>query len=277
MLDIITGLGLYELGCLIWNAFMDLTVSFLLKSPEQLNSDAWSLFVDDLYPIFLAIGSAMILTFFMMGLYRDCTDYRQLISASGIAMILVRLVICNTCLLGVKSFISAAITAGQALSMKIMVYTGTFKNGEFGHLDATSTFFANRDTSLILASGFMGMIFLIAALICGAVICLTVWNRFFKLLYAIPTAALAMSTIAGGGGVSRSATSWLKEFLGNILEAPFIIIALALAVPLMNVSFFSGENFAASVLSIIEPAFKMVLITGAVKKTESVIRKYLAL
>lgn len=274
--NILGGMGLYQMGCQIWNAFMDITLGFLVKTPEEVDSTLWSLIMNNIYPIFLAIGAACVTIFFFLGIYRDITDFRQIADVERLTYVYLRLAFCQAVILALQPFIIGMFRSGQALSNLIITNMG-FEPGEgYGHLDAYSTFFANGDT-LYTAGLILGILFLVAALICGAVICFSVYARIFKMIFAVPTGALAVATIAGGGGISRMAEGWLKEFIAVLLEAPFMILGLGIAVPFMNVNLFPDAGTASSLMSVIEPAFKMILVAGALKGCSMIFRRYLSI
>lgn len=276
IINIMSGSLLYKLGCQIWNGFMDVALSFLTKTPEEIDKNLWGVIMDNIFPIFIVIGVACATVFFFMGLYRDVTEFRHVTENPGqFAFVLMRLVICQAGILALQPFITGAFESGKYLSTLIMQQMG-LGSGGYGHLDAFSTFLANGDE--ILSAGLiLGIIFFLSALVCGATICLSVYGRIFKMIFAAPTGALAVSTIAGGGGISRTAEGWLREFFGVVLEASFIVLAIGIAVPFMNVNLFPGSGTASDVMSIIEPAFKMFLVAGAVKGCSSIFRKYLSL
>lgn len=274
--NLFAGQLLYKLGCEVWNAFIDIAISFLLKTPSQVDSNLWNVLMNNLYPIFLAVGTSLVVTFFFVGLYRDVSDFKQIVGFENIVFILVRLSVCEAAVLGLQPFMSATFKAGQALSTLIVNQMGFNAGSAFGHLDPTSTYLADSAT-LLMAGQLVGIVFFIAALVCGSVVCFAVFGRLLKIIYAVPTGALAIATIAGGRELSHHAGAWLKEFIAVILEASFMIMAIGICVPFMGVDLFPGSGTASSLMSIIEPAFKMVLMCGAIKGSSNMFRKYLGL
>lgn len=274
--NIIGGMAFYKMGCEVWNAFMDVALAFLLKTPEQVDSNLWNVLIQNIYPIFLAVGSSLVTTFFFMGLYRDTTDFKQIIGFENLIFILVRLSICQAAVLLLKPFMSGMFLAGQALSTLVMNAMGFSAGSAYGHLEPTSTYLADVPT-LLMAGQLVGILFFIAALACGAAICFSVFQRLLKIIYAVPTGALAVATIAGGKELSHHAVTWLKEFIAVVLEATFMIMAIGIVVPFMGVNLFPGNDAVSSLMSIIEPAFKMVLMAGAIKGSSTIVRKYLGL
>lgn len=274
--NILSGQVFYLLGCTIWNSFIDISLSFLLKTPEQIDSSLWSAVMDNIYPLFLAVGSAMIVSFFFMGLYRDVSDYRQLIQLDNLIFILIRLSICQAVILGLKPFINAMFLSGQGLSSLVIQQMGFRPGGGYGHLNPASTYLTDA-AGLLMAGSLIGILFFIAAIACGASICLSVFQRIIRIIFAAPTGALAVATIAGGREISHTAVSWLREFIAVILEATFMILAIGICVPLMGIDLFPGSGVADNLMSVIEPAFKMVLMAGAVKGSGAMFRKFLGL
>lgn len=106
-------------------------------------------------------------------------------------------------------------------------------------------------------------------------ICLSVFQRIIKIIFAAPTGALAISTIAGGRELSRTASAWFQKFLAVVLEASFMVLAIGVCVPIMAIPLFPGSGVVNHLMSIIEPAFKMVLMSTAVHGSSAMFRKFL--
>lgn len=273
--NLINGHILYQLGCDVWNAFVDISLAFLVKTPEEIDSNLWTVVMDNIYPLFLAVGSALVVTFFFLGLYRDVSDYRQIVQLESLIFILIRLGICQAVIVGLKPFIMAMFQSGQALSRMIINRMGFVTGSAYGHLQPSSEYL--KSGSLMFAGTIIGILFFIAALTCGASICLSVFQRIVKIIFAAPTGALAIATIAGGRELSRTASSWFQEFLVVILEASFMILAIGVCVPIMAIPLFPGSGVVDTLMSIIEPAFKMVLMSSAVRGSGAIFRKFLGM
>ncbi|MGF7018779.1 hypothetical protein M2145_002554 [Lachnospiraceae bacterium PF1-21] len=277
ILDLLGGPALYKAGCEIWNAFMDVTLAFLLKTPQDVDASMWSTVVNNIYPVFLALSVSLVTVFFFAGLYRDVTDFRQITGLENMIFILVRLAGCNAAVLLLWPFISGAFQSGAALSKLIIDQLGFTPGSGYGHIEATSIYLSNPQSTLGIGAYLFGSVFMLACLVCGGIVAFSVFSRLWKMIMAVPTGGLAVGTIAGGGQISAVASSWLKEFLMVIMEASFMVLAIGLAVPFMGVPLIPTSSNTGALMSIIEPIFKIVLLTGAITGTSKIVRKYLGL
>ena len=77
-----------------------------------------------------------------------------------------------------------------------------------------------------LTTWILSLVFLIAAAVCGLTIIFTVYRRVIDLILLVPMAPIALSFAAGGNGVSRSASAWLRTFMATNFQIAVMGLAL---------------------------------------------------
>ncbi|MFV0362368.1 MAG: hypothetical protein ACK5LL_04670 [Suipraeoptans sp.] len=280
ILGLFQGDGLINMGVSVWNACCVLVGSIIGVSPEATNSSAWSYMTNSIYPIFLTIGISLMALFFLIGYFRESADIRQMLTLEQTILMFVRLVIANAVVTSVLIWIPRCLQWATSIVGSI---TG-LSSGGLGTLDPetiTANNLALFDVVGVIAGWVISLVFFLVAIVCGLALVLTVYKRVFSLLMLIPFAPTALSSIAGGRGLSYTATSWFKEFMSLCFE--IVVIALALSIA----GFFIGENVFASVFEfysgaeqfadIIYAIFSMDLVVATVKGSNALVKRALGL
>ena len=259
-----------EFAAEIWNATLSVVYAMLGASPTSgTYVEAWNI-VKNLYTSFSAIGSSLLVLFFLIGYCRDVTDLRAEFTLDGTIKIFIRLII----------------------SVNVLTYAIDWMPKLFGWaiklLGLTSQASVTIDAQAIVDQvtgtgwGFMtlfllGILFFLVAAVCCVIVIITCVGRFIKLYRIVPFASIAFSTLAGGGQIAQTGYAYIKTFLAYTFEIVAIGITLAVAGAFVSASSFFDSGSESSLLIMLEAMIKMVAVTTAVKGSEVGLRKALNL
>ena len=215
-----------------WNNQVSLVFGLLGQSPVEFkNGGPWGL-ISGIEPIFVAVGSSLVVLFFVIGFCSESVDVREEMRFEVILRLLIRLGLAEW-------FVANNVTIMQAIFTSVGNLVGLLSGGQATELKIDS---AQADVIKNLGFGESLIMLILAALlsiiviICGFFLIYTVYFRFLKLLVIVPLGSIAFSTMGGNRMVSHTAVSYSKYFLSVVLEA----VTMALAIILCNAFINSG-------------------------------------
>lgn len=260
-----------------WNNQVSLVFALLGQSPVTFKDGGpWAL-IEGVEPIFVAVGSSLVVLFFVIGFCSESIDVREEMRFEVILRMLIRLglsewLVANNVMI-MKAFFNMAGNLVNALSA-----------GGYTTLTIDST-----QAEVIKNLGFgEGLIMLILAallsvivIICGFFMVYTVYFRFLKIMVLVPIGAIAFSTVAGNRNVANTASAYAKYFLSVVFEA----VTMALAIMLCNAFISAGlpaftgdySDWAKTLIYLCEMTFTVALTIGSVKGAQSLTGKALGL
>lgn len=270
-------LALLEIVFGFWNSQVTLVFELLGQSPVGFKGGGpWGL-VESVEPLFVAIGSNLVVLFFVIGFCSESVDIREEMRFEVILKMLIRV----------------------AVSQWMVVYNVTIMKALFtscGNL--IGLLGANREVALSIDSdqaqiieelGFgTSIVFLILAvflslivIICGFFLLYNVYFRFLKIMVIVPFGAIASSTLAGNRGISNTFVSYMKYFISVVFEA----VTMALAILLCNIFISSGlpgftgdyADWAKTLIYLGEMTFTVALTVGSVKGAQNLTSRALGL
>lgn len=266
-------LDLLEVVFGFWNNQISLVFSLLGQSPVNFKGGGpWGV-IQDIEPIFVAIGSSLVVLFFVIGFCSESVDVKEEMRFEVILRMLLRVglaqwfVVNNVWIL--KAFFTSA---GNFVNLLSSGSTATLTiNPEQAEI-IKNLGFGESLIMLILAA-----LLSIIIIICGFFLLYTVYFRFLKLLILVPMGALAFSTMGGNRMVSHTATSYSKYFLSVVFEA----VTMALAILVCNAFISAGlPEFASeyapwtqTLIYLCEMTFTIALTVGSVKGAQSLTSK----
>ena len=266
-------LDLLEMVFGFWNN----QVSLLGQSPESFKDGGpWSA-VESVEPIFVGVGSSLVVLFFVIGFCSESVDIKEDMRFEVILRMLMRVGIAEWLVANnvtiMKAFFSSAgnlvklLSAGKMTELKIdSTQADVIKNLGFGA----------SLVMLILAS-----ILSIVIIVCGFFLIYTVYFRFLKILVVVPFGALAFSTVSGNRMVSHSAVSYAKYFLSIVLEAVTMALAIIVCNAFLNAGLptFTSDyaDWTKALMYMCELTFSVAMTVGAVKGAQSLTSKALGL
>ena len=260
-----------------WNNQVSLVFALLGQSPVTFKDGGpWAL-IEGVEPVFVAVGSSLVVLFFVIGFCSESIDVREEMRFEVILRMLIRLglsewLVANNVMI-MKAFFNMAGNLVNALSA-----------GGYTTLTIDSA-----QAEVIKNLGFgEGLIMLILAallsvivIICGFFMVYTVYFRFLKIMVLVPIGAIAFFTVAGNRNVANTASAYAKYFLSVVFEA----VTMALAIMLCNAFISAGlpaftgdySDWAKTLIYLCEMTFTVALTIGSVKGAQSLTGKALGL
>ena len=284
------GKGLAEAGesCLesgveVWQFSTAKVLEYCTSDPVTLGSatgNPW-VSVTTIFSTFKGVGVGLLTLYFVIGYLRESIDIRSSFTLENMFRFFVRLILTATALDTALSLIREVLglSAKLAATVGASVSSGDVPVGVFDNIMTGLSGGSWIGIGFICLLG--GLIGMFVIIVCGYQILLAVVGRFFKIYLIVPFAPIAISSFAGGQGLSQSGIAWIKTFAGHCLE--IVVIAMALVLSFTMFGSGSGIFLAASdgvpgaILQICELVLPIVIAVASVKGAEATIRKCLGL
>lgn len=260
-----------------WNNQISLVFELLGQSPTAFKGGGpWSI-IEGIEPVFVAVGSSLVVLFFVIGFCSESIDIREEMRFEVILRILIRL--------GLAEYMVANnVTIMKAFFTSVGNLVGLLTEG-----DRTTLKIAKEQADIIKDLGFgESLIMLILAallsiivLICGFFLIYTVYFRFLKLMVIVPIGSIAFSTMSGNRMVAHTAVTYAKYFLSVTFEAVTMALAIIVCNAFINAGLpeFTGNyaDWAKTLIYLCEMTFSIALTVGSVKGAQSLTSKVLGL
>lgn len=260
-----------------WNNQISLVFELLGQSPTAFKGGGpWSI-IEGIEPVFVAVGSSLVVLFFVIGFCSESIDIREEMRFEVILRILIRL--------GLAEYMVANnVTIMKAFFTSVGNLVGLLTEG-----DRTTLKIAKEQADIIKNLGFgESLIMLILAallsiivLICGFFLIYTVYFRFLKLMVIVPIGSIAFSTMSGNRMVAHTAVTYAKYFLSVTFEAVTMALAIIVCNAFINAGLpkFTGDyaDWAKTLIYLCEMTFSIALTVGSVKGAQSLTSKVLGL
>lgn len=260
-----------------WNNQISLVFDLLGQSPTAFKGGGpWDV-ISGIEPIFVAIGSSLMVLFFVIGFCSESVDIREEMRFEVILRMLIRL--------GLAEYMVANnVTIMKAFFTSVGNLVGLLTEGK-----GTKLTIAKEQAEIIQDLGYgESLIMLILAailslivIICGFFLLYTVYFRFLKLLIIVPIGSIAFSTMGGNRMVSHTAVTYCKYFLSVTFEAVTMALAIIVCNAFINAGLpsFTGNyaDWAKTLIYLCEMTFTIALTVGSVKGAQSLTSKVLGL
>ena len=249
-------LSLLEVVFGFWNGQVNMVFELLGQSPTSFKGGGpWGV-ITGIEPIFVAVGSSLVVLFFVIGFCSESVDVREEMRFEVILRMLIRI----------------------GIAQWLVVY----------NVDIMKAIFTSVGNLVGLIGGSEALVFLILAvflsliiLICGFFLIYNVYFRFLKILVIVPFGSIAYATVAGNRGVSATSVQFTKYFISVVFEA----VTMALAIILCNTFISSGlpqftgdyADWTVTLIYLGEMTFTVALTVGSVKGAQSLTSKALGL
>jgi len=260
-----------------WNNQISLIFELLGQSPDAFKGGGpWNV-IAGIEPVFVAVGSSLVVLFFVIGFCSESIDIREEMRFEAILRILVRL--------GLAEYMVANnVTIMKAFFTSIGSLVGLLNAG-----NTTELKIAEEQAEVIKNLGFgesLIMLILTALLsliviICGFFLLYTVYFRFLKLLVIVPIGSIAYATMSGNRMVAQTAVTYSKYFLSVAFEAVTMALAIIVCNAFINAGLpsFTGDysDWTKALLYLCEMTFTIALTVGSVKGAQNLTSKALGL
>ena len=272
-----TILALLEMVFAFWNNQVSLVFAMLGQTPAEFKGGGpWNAIMS-VQPIFVAVGSSLVVIFFVIGFCSESVDVKEEMRFEVILRMLIRLGISEW-------FVINSITIMKAFFTSIGNWVKTLSFNSSANLSINST-----EAEVIKNLGFgEGLLMLILAsllaiiiIICGFFLIYTVYFRFLRLLVIVPMGAVAFSTMSGNRTVSHTMVTYCRYFLAVCFEA----VTMALAIIVCNAFINAGlptftssyADWTKTLIYLCEMTFAIALTVGSVKGAQNLTSKVFGL
>lgn len=262
-----------------WNSKLSEIWQLLTTSPQQFKGGSiWSVMVN-INGAVQAIGLALLVLFFVVGVVRTCGSFTDVKKPEHALKLFIRFAIAKGVITYGLEFMLALFDIVQGTISTIMTSAG------FGTPNQT-TLPAEMVTT-IESCGFFESIPLWAVTLIGGlfitvlsfIMIMTVYGRFFKLYMYTALAPIPLSTFAGEPS-QNVGKSFIKSYCAVLLEGAVIVLAciifslFASTPPVVNPDAAAVTQVWAYIGELV---FNMLVLVGAVKMSDRIIREMMGL
>lgn len=266
-------LALLEMVFGFWNNQVSLVFAMLGESPVDFkNGDPWTV-IENIEPIFVAVGSSLVVLFFVVGFCSESIDVREEMRFEVILRMLIRLGLAEW-------FVANNVSIMKAFFETIGNLIDLLSAGNYTEITIDSS---QADIISDLGFGESLIMLILAALlsiiviICGFFLIYTVYFRFLRLLIIVPMGAIAFSTMGGNRTVNHTVVAYCKYFLSVTFEAVTMALAIIVCNAFVNAGLpsFTGSyaDWAQTLIYLCEMTFTIALTVGSVKGAQNLTSK----
>ena len=270
-------LDLLEMVFGFWNNQISLVFALLGQSPVSFKSGGpWGV-IQNLEPIFVGVGSSLVVLFFVIGFCSESVDVKEDMRFEVILRMLMRIGIAEWLVANNVTIMKAFFTSAGNLVKLVGAGEMAELTIDSGQAEIIKNLgFGSSLVMLILAS-----ILSIVIIVCGFFLIYTVYFRFLKILILVPFGAIAFSTVSGNRMVSHTAVSYAKYFLSIVFEAVTMALAIVVCNALISAGLpsFTGEyaDWTQTRIYMCEMTFTIALTVGTVKGAQNLTSRALGL
>lgn len=262
-----------------WNEKLAEIWQLITQSPETFKGGGiWTVIVD-IHGALQAAGYALLVLFFVIGVVKTCGSFAEVKKLEHALKLFIRFAIA-------KGVITYGLELMMALFNIVQGVTGTIMTAA-GFGDAQETVLPSEIVEAVEDCGFLESIPLWAVTLIGGlfitvlsfIMIMSVYGRFFRLYLYTAIAPVPLSTFAGEPS-QNIGKSFLKSYAAVCLEGAIIVLAciifslFASSPPAVN----ADAAPVTMVWSYIgELVFNMLVLTGAVKMADRIVREMMGL
>ena len=262
-----------------WNSKLAEIWQLITQSPQQFKGGTiWNVIVN-IHGAVQAIGLALLVLFFVVGVMKTCGSFAELKKPEHALKVFIRFALAKAAVTYGLELMMALFNIVQGLISTIMTAAG------FGA--AGQTVLPSEIVTAVEDCGFFESIPLWAVTLIGGlfitvlsfIMIMTVYGRFFKLYLYTAIAPVPLSAFAGEPS-QNIGRSFLKSYAAVCLEGAIVVLACIIF------SLFASSppvvNPDAAVVTMVwsyigELIFNMLVLVGAVKMSDRVVREMMGL
>ena len=263
----------------MWNRRQGDILQLLSQSPEEFRGGTIWNAIENIHGALQAVGLALLVLFFVVGVVKTCGSFTEVKRPEQVLKLFIRFAIAKAVVVYGLELMMALLEIGQGIISTILNTAGlgamdeaTLPEEVITAIDNTNFFHSIPLWAVTLIGG-------LVITILSFVIIMTVYSRFFKLYIYTAIAPIPLSSFAGSPS-ENIGKSFLKSYAGVCLEGAIIVLACiifslyASSPPALNTNL---EAVTMVWSYIAELAFNMLVLVGAIKMSDRMVKEMLAL
>ena len=263
-----------------WNGKLAEIWQLLSTTLEEFKGGAVWTVIEGINGALQAIGCALLVLFFVMGIVKTCSSFTELKKPEMVFKCFIRFVLAQAAVTHGMELMTALFKVAQGMISTIMTASG---------LSAlTATTLPAEMVTIIEDVGFLESIPLWAITLLGSlfiwvlslIMILTVYSRFFKLYLATAIAPIPMASFAGQPS-SSIGVAFLKSYAAICLEGCIIVLACVIFSAFASTPpAIADDTLAAATIVwnyVGEVIFNMLVLVGCIKMSDRLIRELMGL
>ena len=263
-----------------WNGKLAEIWQLLSTTPENFKGGGVWTVMQDINGALQAIGCALLVLFFVMGIVKTCSSFTELKKPEMVFKCFIRFVLAQTAVTHGMELMTALFKVAQGMISTIMTASGMSA--------LTDTTLPSEMVTIIEDVGFLESIPLWAITLLGSlfiwvlslIMILTVYSRFFKLYLATAIAPIPMASFAGQPS-SSIGVAFLKSYAAICLEGCIIVLACVIFSAFATTPpAVADDTLAAATIVwnyVGEVIFNMLVLVGCIKMSDRLIRELMGL
>lgn len=263
----------------VWNEKLAEIWTIITQSPQTFKDGAiWSV-ITDIHGALQAIGYALLVLFFVIGVMKTCGSIAEVKKPEHAVKLFIRFALAKGVVTYGMELMLAFLSIIQGVISTIMTSAG------FG--SSATTVLPTEIVTAVEECTFFESIPLWAVTLIGGlfiwvlsfIMILSVYGRFFKLYMYTAIAPIPLSTFAGEPTQSVG-KSFLKSYAGVCLEGAIIVLACIIFSVFASTPPEVDTTMAAASMVwkyIGEVVFNMLILVGAVKMADRIVREMMGL
>ena len=263
-----------------WNGKLAEIWQLLSTTPENFKGGAVWTVMEGINGALQAIGCALLVLFFVMGIVKTCSSFTELKKPEMVFKCFIRFVLAQAAVTHGMELMTALFKVAQGMISTIMTASGMSA--------LTDTTLPAEMITIIEDVGFLESIPLWAITLLGSlfiwvlslIMILTVYSRFFKLYLATAIAPIPMASFAGQPS-SSIGVAFLKSYAAICLEGCIIVLACIIFSAFASTPpAIADDTLAAATIVwnyVGELIFNMLVLVGCIKMSDRLIRELMGL
>ncbi len=263
----------------VWNEKLAEIWTIITQSPQTFKDGAIWTVITDIHGALQAIGYALLVLFFVIGVMKTCGSIAEVKKPEHAIKLFIRFALAKGVVTYGMELMLAFLSIIQGVISTIMTSAG------FG--SSTTTVLPTEIVTAVEECTFFESIPLWAVTLIGGlfiwvlsfIMILSVYGRFFKLYMYTAIAPIPLSTFAGEPTQSVG-KSFLKSYAGVCLEGAIIVLACIIFSIFASTPPEVDTTMAAASMVwkyIGEVVFNMLILVGAVKMADRIVREMMGL
>lgn len=262
-----------------WNEKLSEVWQLLTESPEDFKGGTIWHIILNIHGALMAIGLALLVLFFVVGVVKTCGSFTEVKKPEHAFKIFIRFVIAKAVVTYGLELMMALFEIVQGMIATIMRSAGLARSDELllpGELVTAIEECGFFESIPLWAVTLIGSLFI---MVLSFIIIMSVYGRFFKIYMYTAIAPIPLATFAGEP-TQQIGVSFMKSYAAVCLEGAIILLAciifsvFAASPPVVDVD---AAPTAMVWKYIGELIFNMLVLVGAVKMSDRIVREMMGL